>query len=372
MLALPGSASTRWREMQINRIDDLAQFDQLRKMWESVYVADPHAHFFVSWTWLRGWFEITPFSWFVLAVQPDNESPYVAFFPLNMRVLKTGKFNLIRELRMGGKPLGGYTGLLCLPEYEQEAIIALANYLQESDWDSFQMEHTLDPRLDCLLKGLPADKFDVRLIDCFPSSYIPLPNTWEQYMHDTLGSRTRRNLRRSLRQTDSHNEFYATCAQDNSVERDIEVLLTLWQQRWGSNPKAYWLRSIFRYLYENRCLWLGVLWDEQIPMAALAGILDQQKKDFYAFIMGRNTNYLKQSPGKVMFWKSIQYAIENGCHVYDLIMGGDDYKVTLGARQRDDALTIGVTRKSLRSTLANMSLNLARRLRDLPDRMQQH
>ncbi|GAB4531046.1 MAG: hypothetical protein Kow0063_09850 [Anaerolineae bacterium] len=356
--------------MLVNRIDDLSQFDQLRQNWESVYAADPHAHFFVSWTWLRGWFDITPFSWFVLAVQPDKESPYVAFFPLNMRVLKMGRFNLIRELRMGGKPLGGYTGLVCLPEHEEEAIAALADYLQGSDWDSFQIEHMLDPRLDCFLKSLPADGFDVRVTNHFASSYIPLPDTWDAYLHDFLGPRTRRNLRRSLRETDSRSEFYATLAQDHSVERDIEVLLALWQQRWGPNPKAYWLRSVFRYLYENGCLWLGVLWDRQTPMAALAALLDQQKKDFYGFIMSRNIDYVKQSPAKVMFGKSVQYAIEHGFHTYDLIMGGDDYKFTLGARRRDDALTVVAARKNLRSTLANMSLNLARRLRDLPNQKQ--
>ena len=57
--------------MHINQIDNIHQFNQLKPDWESVYAIDPHAHIFVSWMWLQGWFEITPFTWIVLAARPD-------------------------------------------------------------------------------------------------------------------------------------------------------------------------------------------------------------------------------------------------------------------------------------------------------------
>jgi CelD/BcsL family acetyltransferase involved in cellulose biosynthesis len=99
-------------------------------------------------------------------------------------------------------------------------------------------------------------------------------------------------------------------------------------------------------------------------MAALAGVVDRQKQAFYALIIGRDTTYVKQSLGKVVFGDSIQYAIENGLREYDFVMGTEDYKRGLGARRGDSAVMVLIERKTLRSTTANRSLDLARRLRD--------
>lgn len=91
--------------MEITIIDELKQFEELKTAWDAVYSSDEHAQIFLSWAWLRGWFEVTPNPWFVLGVRLDNSSPYVGFFPLSIgRVQKYG-LNLLRELRMGGSTL---------------------------------------------------------------------------------------------------------------------------------------------------------------------------------------------------------------------------------------------------------------------------
>ncbi|RME42331.1 MAG: GNAT family N-acetyltransferase, partial [Caldilineae bacterium] len=71
--------------MQVRKIERLEDFIALRQNWEAVYAADPHAHIFVSWLWLRGWFQIASPRWFILAARPDAASPYVAFLPLQWR-----------------------------------------------------------------------------------------------------------------------------------------------------------------------------------------------------------------------------------------------------------------------------------------------
>ena len=113
--------------VQVTRIDDISQFDKLKVAWDAVYAADPHATIFVSWAWLRGWFEVMPYEWLVVAVQPDHNSSYVAFFALSMHVSsqKNGT-NQLSPLRMGGNPLADYTGFVCLPQFEVKAIEAFA------------------------------------------------------------------------------------------------------------------------------------------------------------------------------------------------------------------------------------------------------
>lgn len=343
--------------MQISRIDNLQQFDQLKEDWEKVYGADPHAHIFVSWVWLRKWFEMAPYPWFVLAVQLDAPSPYVAFFPLISREAS----KLVRVLYMGGRPFAYYTGFVCVPEYETEVLVALATYLQDQvGWDRFQLENVVDPRLETLLNHFPDKKFETQPAQHYPYMSIPaLPDNWEHYLQ-TLGTKTRRNLRRSLRDIE---DYRNSQPQSNTVTRDIDVLLTLWQQRWGVNPNIHWHRQMLHYLFAQNCLWLKILWDGTTPVAARAGIIDECQKTFYGYVVCYNPEYAKISPGNAMVGHSIRYAIENEFQKYDFLTGADDHKRSFGAVRHFYIYTV-VIRKNLRSTIANTGLKVARQARD--------
>ncbi|GAB4531040.1 MAG: hypothetical protein Kow0063_09840 [Anaerolineae bacterium] len=344
--------------MQVCQIKSIEQFDQLKTNWETVYSADPHAHIFVSWVWLRGWFEITPYPWLVLAVRKDDTSPYVAFFPLTIRALRIFGLSLIRVLRMGGRPLAYYTGFVCLPECEEEAMAALvAHVQQEMRWDSFQIEDMLDRRLDTFLARFPGKEFDIQRSNSMPSLYIPLPASWDSYLQDSLGSRTRKNLRRALKGIDEGAGLCMTSTQTDRVDRDIDILLMLWQQRWGPKPMAAWHRGLLRHLFENGCLFLNVLWNGAAPVAARAGLIDHHKKTFYGYIICHDEKYARLSPGTALVGHSIRYAIENGFRAYDFLVGADNHKLSFGAKQRSTQIAI-IARKSLRSRVANALLNL--------------
>jgi CelD/BcsL family acetyltransferase involved in cellulose biosynthesis len=354
--------------MQVNQIDTLEQFDRLKTDWERVYAADPQAHFFVSWLWLQGWFKIAPFKWFVLAARPDAASPYVAFLPLNIRLLRLHKFNLIRELRMGGKPLGGYTGFVCLPEYAQEAMSAFAAYLQKQfDWDCFQMEHVLDPRLDMFLEYFSPDRVNVQLISRIRSTCIPLPKTWEQYLQNCLGIKPRQNLKRHTRQIENNHNIQLVHAQEDRLPAQINAAQALNQLRWNSKPEHIlnWERSMLQHCFEHNCLWLTTLWDNSTPIAFRAALFDEKKNTVFDFFTGYDSGYAKMSPGTVILGYNIRSAIENGSQKYDFLMGDDEYKFAFGANRQMDAITIKLTRKGTRGTLANGGLKLLRHLRDL-------
>lgn len=344
--------------MKITQIDEICEFDKIRTDWDQVYAADPNAHIFVSWMWLRKWFEVTPYPWFVLAVQPDDRSPYVAFFPL----IRRDASRLVRVLYMGGRPFAFYTGFICVPEYESEALAALTSYLQQQvSWDRFQLENVADPRLEKFLNHFPDSKFETQPAQHYPYMAIPaLPDSWEHYLQDFLGTKTRRNLRRSLRDIEV---YRITQIQNNTVTTDIDVLLTLWQQRWGANPKIHWHHQMLHYLFEQNCLWLKIVWDGTIPVAARAGLMDEVKKTFYAYVVCYNPEYAKLSPGNAMVGDSIRYAIENGFQVYNFLTGEDDHKYSFGATKRMYTYTV-ISRKSLKSSIANGGLKLVRQARD--------
>ena len=110
--------------MQVDCITNIEQFNKLKSNWEAVYAADPNVTIFVSWGWLRGWFEVVPDRWLVLAARPENTSAYVAFLPLR---INAGQ----RRLQMGGNHLADHTGFVCLPEHKEATIPVFVHYISQ-------------------------------------------------------------------------------------------------------------------------------------------------------------------------------------------------------------------------------------------------
>lgn len=357
--------------MQVTTINQLNQFEQIKTAWDAVYSADSHAQIFLSWAWLRGWFEVTPNPWIVLAVSLDKKSPYVGFFPLTMLVVKKYGLSLFHELRMGGDPAADYTGFVCLPEYEKEAISAFAAYVQQHlRWDVLLLKDVLDLRLDSFLKCFSDRNFNVQQFNSTSCPYLPLPNTWEQYLRDFLGSKSRKNLRYALRQIESRDEFCFISAQTDNIDSQIQALLTLHQMQWGLKPesslKLY--RSIFRRCFENNRFWLNVLWSATTPVAATGIFVDSKKKTYYGYMTGYNPEFSKLSPGRVMMAYSIRHAIENGFQIYDFLRGDEDYKFTyFGAQERFNT-SVMIAGTSLRGTLIILVRQLRKSLSSMKRR----
>ena len=127
--------------MHIDVIETLEGFDRLEANWNGVYDADPDAHLFLSWTWLSGWLRQISGPWLVLAVREHGEgSPYVAFMPLRLQVKQTDA-QLRNEVNMAGNFAADYTGILCAPDLDHQAIPAFARYLKQMSWGRLNLEN---------------------------------------------------------------------------------------------------------------------------------------------------------------------------------------------------------------------------------------
>ena len=343
--------------MQINCVQTLDQLDRLQPDWEAAYLADPQAQIFLSWNWIRSWFEITPYKWAVLTARIVERSNYFAFLPIIFR-----GFRPMQIINLGGQPLAPYTGFICAAENEFDVITSFAHYIQKHwNWVQFQMAEVLDTRLEIFLNSFSREHFNVDKSDGMPSLSIPLPDEWENYLQKSLSYNSRRKLLRRTRQLQGFPDFHEHKIQtDNNIE-DIEKILNLWQQRWGPKPTTPWLRSIFQHFLQNDQLWSLILWDGETPIAGTISIVDCPKKVFYAYIFGGNPNYKKWTPGKVMCGYEIKYAIENGFEKYDFLVGADEYKFSFGAKQRN-TFNIIITPKGFKSFCLNNILDIANQI----------
>ncbi|HUL07835.1 MAG TPA: hypothetical protein VLV76_16055, partial [Candidatus Acidoferrum sp.] len=110
--------------MRVDIIDNEKALRALAANWDAVYEADPEAHFYLSFIWMAQWLAWLNRPWFVLAARPAEEERYVAFFPLwvETKELKSGGF--CNSFFMGGNNTADYTGFICLPAHEEQAIPA--------------------------------------------------------------------------------------------------------------------------------------------------------------------------------------------------------------------------------------------------------
>jgi CelD/BcsL family acetyltransferase involved in cellulose biosynthesis len=228
------------------------------------------------------------------------------------------------------------------------------------------MREVFDPRLDIFLNHFLSRKFSIRKAPKTLCPYIPLPQSWDQYLQNCLGSSPRRKLKRQTRRIESDTKFVLNRVDDNSLDEDIEALLQLWQSRWGAKPDNIldMRRAIFTRCYESNSLYLSTLRCEGTPVAAIAGFIDREKNAFYSFMGGWNNSYGKLSPGKVMIGYSIRYAIENGLLKFDFGRGDSDYKFSLGSRECFNTNVI-ITKRNCKMVLRKRSNQIKRKIQSL-------
>ncbi len=351
--------------MHIDIIDDLKTLTQLRSNWDAVYEADPDAQFFLSWDWLSKWFK--SFSspngeWFILAAKPSADAPsYVAFFPLQLRTEMKKDGTFYNEVRMGGSEFADYTGILCLPEFEDRAIPAFADYLKRSNWTQLHLKNVYasKQRFRLFMKAFAASKFETETLDrqttgdnlnCDLYPYVKLPGDWETYLAKKLSSNTRQKAKRFLKRVGEAGEFRVTHADAKTIKRDVNILLHFWKLKWGRR-KGERLSSILstnRIMLTNALeagvLFMPVLWKGDRPLGALGILIDRKKKALHFLIAGRDETFNSPPPGFILHIYAIRWAIENGFTIYDFLQGNESYKYMYGCEERRITYTIVTTR----------------------------
>ena len=138
---------------------------------------------------------------------------------------------------MGGKPLSEYTGFLCHPDHETTALQAFARVLLDDlGWEYFHLDDVMDSRLDRFLSCFQGSSCAIKQRSSLPCARIQLAPSWEQYLQDSLGRESRRTLRKILRKFESLEKLCMTRVGPEDFDRQLDILLAMWQDRHGRPP----------------------------------------------------------------------------------------------------------------------------------------
>ena len=353
---------------------------RLRSNWDSVYQADPEAQFYMSWTWIAGWFERLGCQWIVLAAKADaNSQDYVGFFPLQLRTERSrdGKFH--NELRTGGGYFAGYTGFICDPRHEREIVLAFAEHTKRLNWARLHLENIFasPERLALFLNEFPTADFitekiqrpdDGDDIDHDIYVYVNLPGDWDAFLYERLDAKARRNARAALRQAEE-GEYRITTPTAETIEDDIEALLTFWELQWAAKLAARYnprlptgmmtnFRNMLRCCFADNALFLPMLWQGENRIGIQASLIDWKNRTLLSLLNGRDLNIKRPPPGFVLHLHCVRWGIENGFKVYDLQTGDFPYKYDFGGiDRRVECLRVSTRdQQNLRGTLEPLSL----------------
>lgn len=343
--------------LHVGLVRTYADFVALREQWDSVYDCDTDAQFFLSWSFMSNWLQVTSGhtpnagGWFILVVRASAEpgADCLAILPLHFRV---GQINgqTVSRLVMAGRKYADYTGFLCRPEAQAMAIPALAEVVKRLAWHRWELEflRCSDVRLQLLLGCFPPGGFSImnqqtinpgEHTDKAVCPYLELPASWDEYLAQ-LSHNSRQKLRRMLRAVERAPDLEITHATEDTIKADIAILLDLWESLW-QDKKGENLKSILHLsatmLYKNflaGSVDLALMRHEGRCVGALALWIDERKKVAYSALAGRDEAFDNPSPGRVLQAYSIRRAIDAGFRTYDLGRGNEPFKYWFGAADR--------------------------------------
>jgi hypothetical protein len=352
-------------ELQVDIIETWESFVGLKQTWEAVYEQDGQSGYFLSWAWLAEVFKANPNRWRVLAVKPNEDgSDYICFFPQRTRVRwSVSQQQFKTELEAGGKlSWAQYTGFVCLPDWEQRAIAALASAMGKMPWAELSIKNIpRDRRLNLFLAEFATNDYSIShheelinsgTVDSLICPYVPLPNDYESYLQSRVSSNTRQKMRRFWRQFEAAEDLRITDTTAETFDRDITILLNLWFKTWrssrGESSAEEAVEKYIEILDQSHSLGavnIPILWRGDQPLGALGNIVDRHKRHLYFIVAGRDESVQDPNVGLLLHTHNIQWAISAGIETYDFCHGNEPYKYSFGATDQLIA-SISITRSS--------------------------
>lgn len=341
--------------MRVDLIDTPEAFEQLGQSWSRVQEADPDAGYFLSWVWLAVVFRANRGRWRVLATRPENEPlGYVGFLPLWLDLRwSRSRAEFGTKLEAAGRlSWAQYTGFVCMPGWEEKALVALASALRTLPWSHFRLKNWLvsDRRRALFLSAFAADEYEVSIedrvraeheIDNRVCPFVPLPDSYEEYLATRVSSNMRQKIRRFSRKVEQSADLQLTPTSPDLLEEHLDSLLELWLRKWapargqGSAERAVRkYREILGQSMECDAVFMPMLWSASTLLGGLVHIVDRRKGVMYFIVAGREEAASEPFIGLMLHAYSIRWAIENKMHLYDLCHGNEAYKYSLGAIDR--------------------------------------
>lgn len=332
--------------MSVELIEDVARFHALGDEWDALYRDDPDAQIFLSHRWLGDLHARRP-GVCILLWREAADAPLAAALPLRRELVLDRERRRFRgELLMAGNHWADYTGVLCRPGAEADALPAFGERLLGFPWERLRLDslRVSDERMAWLLSAIDGERYAVEprtprdndgetRLDVAPRVRLPAHvDDW----YAALGTGTRQRLRRERRRLEADPDLAVRTSTPATRADDLAAFHRLWLARWGETKGASAARKADKYVailadgLDAGQLRLDVV-DAHGRPVALAAVYDDPVHRVLSFYAGaRDDGFRDVSAGLLLHARLIEDAIERSYRVYDFLRGDEDYKHALG------------------------------------------
>lgn len=252
---------------------------------------------------------------------------------------------------IGSHEIADFLDLIVRPADHEAFSRALIDHLVGPDapeWQRLDFYNLLDASATLKLLRQAAEERGLAYeqVELQPSPYIPIPESFEAYMQ-SLESKYAHELRRKLRRAARHvvpTTMEIVRDKDNLGQALVDFFELMRQEadkaEFLTPPMQAQMDAIARAACREG--WLQVTFFK-VGHQRVAGYLNFDYDNcIWAYNAGFNSEYAELSPGWLLMAEMIDWCIENGRQVFDLMRGGEEYKYHFG----------GVDRFVLRATIS--------------------
>lgn len=338
--------------MRIEIIETIERLFEMELDWDELYQADPHAHLYLSSDFL-GAVAIRTAGRFRFLTAWSDDHRCVGLLPLVVQIRWNKERRcLTNVLDMLGHVFDAdYTGILCEPEYELEVCRAFAAQVSQMAFERIILNYFSGPvrRLNAFTSAFDSAFFATRanehLINDGQTNnlicpHVDLPDRFSDYLA-SLSANSRQKIKRLLRQLDSDSSLTIKKTRPETYTQDVTILSKLWFLRHAEQKgqkRATRLAELSKEVVmlglANGMVYLAILWRDGKPIAAQANYVDKVKRQVLFHMAGRDDTVRDLSAGLMLQAHCIRWAIANGFKRYDLTIGNEPYKYSLGGVDR--------------------------------------
>jgi CelD/BcsL family acetyltransferase involved in cellulose biosynthesis len=323
--------------MELITISDDRDFSSLRAQWNDLLAQSRQDSPFLRHEWLETWWESFGTEHDALSVlicRAGTAGDLVGALPIFR--MRQGRLVRAREIHLLGDEHVGSVGLgaFARPDAEAEVAQRLDQRLREEPWDVLALR-ALDA--DSPLLGLEETGARAGRVRMVPGAQacprVALPSDWEVYLAETLGSHSRRGVRRSRRDAEAAGAQLELIEDAAALPQASDDLLRLFECRMRRVvDKGYRVTPQLR-MFVARMLPL-LLGQGRLVLAFLTIGGERVAVEYsfrygdtlYGLMSGFEERWAKQAVYKALFGYVVERAIAQGCATLDLGLGDQEHK----------------------------------------------
>lgn len=323
--------------MQVQCVDNDADFFHLEKEWEELWSNSMTPSYFLNYHWIRcSWEELRLANQMrVFVVRDENRPVLIAPCMKSRRVYRKLPFRSLSFIEHPESQIAGM--ILCRTADAQQSLKSLMHYLFEehaSEWDLLSLEKlrsdskTLE-LLQCL-RGPERSRTEIHASQ--QALVVSLRGGWDEYLNHQ-SARFRKTLRNVTNRVHRLSNVRVTSYREKASKEALQKLFSVSDASWKigegvamtSSPKRM---SFFEQLSKTAAmadgLWIWLLEVNDRPIASETQIVDGQT--VYAIRSDYDEQYADCSPGTYLQAEILKRLFETCYAEYNFGVGLNPYK----------------------------------------------